>query len=355
MARIKKDQERKATMPFREQQISRAARSLDTTKLAKEMRGEWTEILISQGEDADYLEKLSTKEIYRAYMGQQGELAKKKRAEEEEKARQKFRKAIALSKRTYEERKVTMDFLKAIEEERLKKTNQTKRASTTEDERKQKKPRIDSLVHPPSIQLIPSPRLHSSTPKESKSSHPSPSQPQPPKKKTKSPTSSSDSRKIVQWFYSDSNEWYEVFRGELEKKRTICIYVDEVIQLPDFDLQRIFELGEAHEPDNESGRHILLIIKHHFNPIKEVVIDAKPTQAYFPIVKWSYNAANDEYTPVDVKGNKMRCTNKAIFNMPRGDIKSLFEIPFDNPSKDPRGYETTRIILNMQKLYDQRQ
>ncbi|KAI3807686.1 hypothetical protein L1987_23619 [Smallanthus sonchifolius] len=180
-------------MLFREQQIQRAARYLDATKVQvhvasqihedealalqlqeqlnkedEEREKQKTVILISQGEDADYLEKLSNKEIYKAFMGQQGELAKNKRAEEE-KARLKSRKVIALNKRTYKERKVMMDFLKARgesgkrlgpmnfmnlqalyrqvkkeEEERLKKTNQTKRASTTADERKPKKPITDS-------------------------------------------------------------------------------------------------------------------------------------------------------------------------------------------------------------------
>ncbi|KAI3819637.1 hypothetical protein L1987_13478 [Smallanthus sonchifolius] len=85
---------------------------ITNSKLAKELREEWTEALISQGEDADYLEKLSNKEIYRAFMGQQGELAKKKKDEEKEKARQKSKRAIALNQRTHEERKVMIDFLK---------------------------------------------------------------------------------------------------------------------------------------------------------------------------------------------------------------------------------------------------
>ncbi|KAI3810764.1 hypothetical protein L1987_20386 [Smallanthus sonchifolius] len=57
------------------------------SELAKETREEWVKTLVSQGEDADYLEKHSTKEIYRAFMGQQGQLARKKKAEEEEKAK----------------------------------------------------------------------------------------------------------------------------------------------------------------------------------------------------------------------------------------------------------------------------
>ncbi|KAI3815026.1 hypothetical protein L1987_14678 [Smallanthus sonchifolius] len=313
------------------------------------MREEWISILISQGEDADYLEKLSNKEIYRAFMGQQGEVANKKRAEEEEKARQKSRRAIAFNKRTHEERKVMMEFLKARgesgkrlcpmnfmnlqdlyrqvkkeEEERLKKTNLLKRADTSTEERKSKKPKYKPLVSPPSVQQVPSytARLPSSTPKESKSSHPAPSHQQPPKKKIKPSTISEDSSMIVQWIYSDPDQWFEVFRGE-----------------------KILELGEAHKSENESGRHLLLIIKHYFNPSKDVLIDAKPLQSHFPLVKWSYNAAKDEYTLEDVKGYKMRCSSKAIFSMLRRDIKSLSEIPFDNPSKDPRGYETAMILL----------
>ncbi|KAI3813405.1 hypothetical protein L1987_18127 [Smallanthus sonchifolius] len=64
------------------------------SELAKEMREEWVKALISQGEDVDYLEKLSNKEIYRAFMGQQGQLAKKKKAEEEEKAKQKLEERV---------------------------------------------------------------------------------------------------------------------------------------------------------------------------------------------------------------------------------------------------------------------
>ncbi|KAI3742284.1 hypothetical protein L1987_59964 [Smallanthus sonchifolius] len=212
--------------------------------------------------------------------------------------------------------------VKKEEEERLK----NKRASTTAEERKLKKPKTESLVHPPSIQQItsPSPRLSSSTPKESKSSHPAPSHLQPPKKKTKPPTTFEESRKIVQWFNSDPDQWYEVFRGEVEKKRSIYRSVDEVMQLLDSDLPKILELGEAHEPDNESERHLLLIIKHYFNPSKDVFINSKPLQSHFPLVKWSYNAVNDEYTLVDIQGYKMRCSSKAIFSMTSKDIKSLF-------------------------------
>ncbi|KAI3733046.1 hypothetical protein L1987_64261 [Smallanthus sonchifolius] len=83
------------------------------SELAKEMREEWVKALISQGEDVDYLDKLSNKEIYRAFMGQQGQLAKKKKAEKEEKAKQKSKKTIAFNQRTHEERKIMIDFLKA--------------------------------------------------------------------------------------------------------------------------------------------------------------------------------------------------------------------------------------------------
>ncbi|KAI3786422.1 hypothetical protein L1987_40087 [Smallanthus sonchifolius] len=113
MVELKEAQERKTVILLREQQIQLYARQLDETRvhfnkeeeereskrkeeakfritdseLAKEMREEWIEALISQGENADYLEKLSNKEIYRAFMGQQGQLAMKKKAEEEEKAK----------------------------------------------------------------------------------------------------------------------------------------------------------------------------------------------------------------------------------------------------------------------------
>ncbi|KAI3827395.1 hypothetical protein L1987_01468 [Smallanthus sonchifolius] len=157
------------------------------SKLAKELREEWTEALISQGEDADYLEKLSNKEIYRAFMGQQGQLASKKKAEEEEKAKLQSKKTIALNKRTHEERKVMIDFLKARgdsgkrlgpmnfmnlqalyfkvkkdEEERLGKKGSKKRVLIKEEEKpKTKKPKpspspTSSSVHHPST-LLPKP------------------------------------------------------------------------------------------------------------------------------------------------------------------------------------------------------
>ncbi|KAI3825319.1 hypothetical protein L1987_06801 [Smallanthus sonchifolius] len=110
------------------------------------MREEWTEALISLGEDSYYLEKLSNKEIYRAFMGQQGKLATKKRAKEEEKARQKSKK----------------------------------------------------------------------------------------------------------------NHCLQFFRGRAKLKRSIYRSVDEVMQLLDSDLQRMMELGEAHEPESDRGRHLLL-------------------------------------------------------------------------------------------------
>ncbi|KAI3821578.1 hypothetical protein L1987_09146 [Smallanthus sonchifolius] len=164
------------------------------------MREEWIEALISQGEDADYLEKLSNKEIYRVFMGQQCQLATKKRAEEKEKT---------------------------------------------------------SLLSIHKVQILP------------------PSQ-QPSKKKTKPTITLEDSREIIVWFYNNQDKWFEVFRGKEELKRSVYKSVDEVLQLPDSDLRKMMELGEAHKKENEGGRHLLLVIKHHFNPSKDVIIDAKP-------------------------------------------------------------------------------
>ncbi|KAI3815566.1 hypothetical protein L1987_15237 [Smallanthus sonchifolius] len=73
-------------------------KGLMTKEDEERIREEWIEALISQGEDVDYLEKLSTKEIYRAFMGQQGLLANKKRAKEEEKAKQKSRRPLPSTK-----------------------------------------------------------------------------------------------------------------------------------------------------------------------------------------------------------------------------------------------------------------
>ncbi|KAI3744534.1 hypothetical protein L1987_57617 [Smallanthus sonchifolius] len=364
---LRKIQERKAAMLFREQQIQLYAKQLDDLKarfptasqlqedealalqlqeqfnkeeeeerekkkreeakfritdseLAKEMREEWIAALISQGEDADYLEKLSNKEIYRPFMGQQGQLANKKRDEEEEKAKQKSKKIIAFNIRTHEERKVMTDFLKARgesgkrlgpmsfmnlqalyskvkkeEEERLGKTDSKKRVITQTAEHKSKKPKpspsstTSSSHHTSTLHSRP----HSSLPTHSKSLHPAPPHQQLSKKKTKPTITPEDSREIV----SDS------------------------------DLRRILELGESHKPENEGGRHLLLAIKHHFNPSKDVIIDAKPLQSHSPFTR-----------------QKMICSSKAIFKMPRKDIKTLSELPLNNPSQDPRGYEIDKLL-----------
>ncbi|KAI3786423.1 hypothetical protein L1987_40088 [Smallanthus sonchifolius] len=145
-------------------------------------------------------------------------------------------------------------------------------------------------------------RTSSSLTKESKSSHPAPPHQQPPKKKTKPTTTPEDSREIVVWFYSNQDQWFEVFRGKAEVKRSIYKSVDEVMQLPDSDLQRMI---------------------------------------------W--------YTLIDVRCQKMRCSSKTIFSMPSKDIKTLSELPLDNPSMDPKGYETAKIVAHMQKLQQQRQ
>ncbi|KAI3796008.1 hypothetical protein L1987_38669 [Smallanthus sonchifolius] len=247
------------------------------------MREEWIEALISQGEDADYLEKLSNKEIYKAFMGQQGQLGNKKRAEEEEKAKHKFKKTIAFNKRTHEERNVMIEFLKAREEsgkrlgpmsfmnlqafyfkvkkekeERLGKKGSKKRVINQEEERKPKKPMPSPSSTTYSIQQPSTlhPRPPSSSPTKSKSSHPAPTHQQPPKKKSKPTTKPEDSREIVKWFYSTQDQRFEVFRGRTEERRSIYTTVDEVLQLPDSDLRRMMELGEANEPENEGGRHL---------------------------------------------------------------------------------------------------
>ncbi|KAI3712444.1 hypothetical protein L1987_71001 [Smallanthus sonchifolius] len=345
------------------------------------MREEWIEALVSQGEDADYLEKLSNKEIYRAFMGQQDLLANKKRVEEEEKAKQKSKKTIAFNKRSHEEGKVMIDFLKARgesgkrlgptsfmnlqalyfkvkkeEEERLGKKGSKKRVINQEEERKPKKPKPSPSSTTSSIQQPPSlhPRPPSSPPTKSKYSHPAPTHQQPPKKKSKPTTKPEDSREIVNWFYNPQDQRFEVFRGRTEERRSIYTPVDEVLQLPDSDLRRMVNLDEANEPENEGGRHLLLVIKHHFNPSKDEIIDAKPLQSHSPFISWSYNAEKDEFTLTDVKGQKMRCSSKAIFIMASKDIKTLSELPLNIPSKDQRGYEVARIVSNMKKLQQQK-
>ncbi|KAI3774243.1 hypothetical protein L1987_48790 [Smallanthus sonchifolius] len=346
------------------------------SELAKEMIEEWVKALVSQGEDADYLEKLSNKEIYRAFMGQQGQLAKKKQAEEEEKAKHKSKKTIAFNKRTHEERKVMIDFLKARgesgkrlgsinfmnlqalyvkfkkdEEEILEKKGSKKRVNIQEEERKSEKPNTSSIQQPST--LLPKPP--SSHPSKSKSTHPAPTHQQPPKKKNKPTSKPEDSREIIRWSYSPEDQWFEVFRGRTEAKRSIYTSVDEVLQLPDSDPRRMIELGESSEPENEGGRHLLLEIRHYFNPSKDEIIDAKPLQSHTPFISWSYNAENNEFTLIDVKGQKMRCSSKAIFKMASKDIKTLSELPLNNPSKEQKGYEVERIVSNMQKLQQQRQ
>ncbi|KAI3815516.1 hypothetical protein L1987_15187 [Smallanthus sonchifolius] len=356
MADIKKTQERKTAILLREQTIQLYARQLDELKrkilvvdqieedaaltlqqqeqfnrekeelekkkkeeakfritdseLAKELREEWLKTLVSQGEDADYLEKLSNKEIYRAYMGQQGQLSKKKQAEEEEKAKQQSKKTIAFNKRTHEEKEVQQ----------------------------------------PSTLL---PKPSTPPPKKSKPSHLAPTHQQPPLKKSKPTPKPEDSRDIVDWVYNPQDQRFEIFRGRTERRRSNYISVDEILQLPDSDLGKILELGEAHEPANESGKLLVLAIKHYFNPNKDVIIDIKPLKSHSPFVSWSYNADLDEFTLTDVRKQKMRCSSKTIYKMPNKDIKTLSALPLNNPSKDPRGIEVERIVSHMQKLQQQ--
>ncbi|KAI3819402.1 hypothetical protein L1987_13236 [Smallanthus sonchifolius] len=427
MADMKKAQERKTAILLREQTIQQYAKQLDELKrkipavdrieedaalarqlqeqfnkeeeelekkkkeeakfritdseLAKEMREEWIKTLVSQGEDADYLEKLSTKEVYRAFMGQQGQLASKKRAEEEEKAKLQSKKTIALNKRTHEERKVMIDFLKARgdsgkrlgpmnfmnlqalyfkvkkdEEERLGKKGSKKRVLIKEEEKpKTKKPKpspspTSSSIQQPSTLL---PKTSTPPPDKSKSTHPAPSHQQPPLKKSKPLSEPEDSRDIVEWVYNPQGQRFEIFRGRTERRKSTYRSVDEVLQLPDSDLRRILELGEAHEPANESGKRLVLAIKHYFNPSKDVIINIKPLKSHSPFVSWSYNADLDEFTLIDVKKQQMRCSSKAIYKMPHKDTKTLSELPLNNPSKDPRGYEVERIVSHMQKLQQQ--
>ncbi|KAI3802332.1 hypothetical protein L1987_30462 [Smallanthus sonchifolius] len=337
------------------------------SKLAKELREEWTEALISQGEDAEYLEKLSNKEIYRAFIGQQGELARKKKDEEKEKAHQKSKKAIALNLRTHEERKKMTDFLKARgesgkrlgpmsfmnlqalyttmkkeEEERLEKRPVKKQRTSA--------PETTSSLQTPSTNI---PKPSTPPPKKSKSSHPAPTHQQPPLKIPKSTPKPEDSRNIVNWFHNSQDQVFEIFRGRTEKRRSSYRSIDEVLQLPDSNLQRILELGEANEPANESGKRLVLAIKHYFNPSKDVIINIKPLKSHSPFVSWTYNADLDEFTLTDVKKQQMRCSSKAIYKMQRKDIKTLSELPLNNPSKDPRGYELERIVSHMQKLQQQ--
>ncbi|KAI3816011.1 hypothetical protein L1987_15696 [Smallanthus sonchifolius] len=338
------------------------------SELAKEMREEWVKTLVSQGEDADYLEKLSTKEVYRAFMGQQGQLAKKKQAEEEEKAKQQSKKTIAFNKRTHEERKVMIDFLKVRGEsgkrlgpmsfmnlqalyKKVKKEEEERLGKRPVKKQRTSAPETTSTFQTPSTNI---PKPSSPQPRKFKTSHPASSHQQPLLKKSKPISKPEDSREIVQWFYSTQNQWFEVFRGITERRRSIYKSVDEVLQLPDSDLKRIMELGEEIIPANDGGKHLVLVIKHHFNPSKDAVLDVRPLQSHYPFARWSYNAEKNEFTITNVKGHQMRCSSKAIFKMPSKDIKTLSELPLDNPSKHPRGYEVARIVDHMKKLQQQR-
>ncbi|KAI3805361.1 hypothetical protein L1987_27673 [Smallanthus sonchifolius] len=220
------------------------------------MREEWVKALVSQGEDVDYLEKLSNKEIYRAFMGQQGQLANKKKAEEEEKAKQKSKKTIAFNRRSHEERKIMIYFLKTRresgkrlgpmnfmnlqalylkakkdEEERPGKKGFKKRVIIQQEERKTKKPKPSPSPNTSSIQQPSTlhPRPPSSPPSKSKSSHLAPTHQQPPKKKNKPTSKPEDSREIIIWSYSSQDQWFEVFKGRTEVKRSIYTSVDEVL------------------------------------------------------------------------------------------------------------------------------
>ncbi|KAI3754601.1 hypothetical protein L1987_54388 [Smallanthus sonchifolius] len=106
------------------------------------------------------------------------------------------------------------------------------------------------------------------------------------------------------------------------------------------------ELGEEFIPENDGGKHLVLVIKHHFNPSKDAVLEVKPLQSYYPFARWSYNAEKNEFTITNVKGHQMRCSSKAIFKMPSKDIKTLSELPLDNPSKDPRGLLLTKTAAD---------
>ncbi|KAI3784267.1 hypothetical protein L1987_43362 [Smallanthus sonchifolius] len=196
--------------------------------------------------------------------------------------------------------------VKKEEEERLEKKGSKKRVIIQEEERKTKKPK-------------PYPSPNTSSIKQPSTLHPRP---------PSSPPS----------------------KGRTEVKRLIYTSVEEVLQLPDSDLRRMMELGEVNEPMNEGGRHLLLTIKHHFNPSRDEILDVKPLQSHSPFISWSYNAEKDEFTLTDVKGQNMRCSSKAIFKMASKDIKTLSELPLNNPSKDQRGYEVERIVSHMQKL-----
>ncbi|KAI3717450.1 hypothetical protein L1987_69080 [Smallanthus sonchifolius] len=224
--------------------------------------------------------------------------------------------------------------VKKEEGERLGKKGSKKREINQDDERKQKKPKPSPSSTTSSIQQPSTlnPRTRSSQPTKSKSFHPAPPHQQPSKKKTKPTITPEDSREIIVWFYNSQDKWFEVFRGKKELKRSVYKSIDEVLQLSDSDLRRMMELGEAHKPENEGGRHILLVIKHHFNPSKDVIIDAKPLQTHSPFTSWSFKADTNEFILIDVKGKKMICSSKAIFKMPSKEIKTLFELPLNNPS-----------------------
>ncbi|KAI3744804.1 hypothetical protein L1987_57897 [Smallanthus sonchifolius] len=168
--------------------------------------------------------------------------------------------------------------VKKEEEERLGKKGSKKRVINQQDERKEKKPKPSPSSTTSSIQQPSTlnPRPPSSPPTKSKSFHPAPPHQQPSNKKTKPTITPEDSREIIGWFYNSQDKWFEVFRGKEELKRSAYKFVDEVLQFPDSDLRKMMELGEAHKPENEGGRHLVLVIKHHFNPSKDVVTDTKP-------------------------------------------------------------------------------
>ncbi|KAI3802088.1 hypothetical protein L1987_30213 [Smallanthus sonchifolius] len=294
MAELKKIQERKAVILLREQQIQWHARQLDTLK--QEMREEWTDALISQGEDADYLEKLSNKEIYRAFMGQQGYdgLPEGYRREWKEARSHELYEPASLICQSQEGRG------REIGEDKIKEW-----VNTQTDDIKQKKTKptpssTPSLSNNLPLSLLDLPPLH----------------PKSPNPFTQLLLINSLPRRKPN-LQPQQNIQKKLLPGSIAIKINGLRFLGEG--------QRIMELGEAHEPENECGRHLLLVIKHHFNPSKDVI------------------------------GQKMRCSSKAIFSMPSKDIKSLSELPLDNPSKDPRGYETARIVTHMQKLQQQQQ
>ncbi|KAI3805492.1 hypothetical protein L1987_27921 [Smallanthus sonchifolius] len=105
------------------------------------------------------------------------------------------------------------------------------------------------------------------------------------------------------------------------KKQHFYENVDDVLKLPEIDIEKMIQIGDTYKPTTTEGDCLLLKMKSNLNPDSIQVVDAEQDSKHFPITHWKYNA--DVIIVRRGAGDRTIYPKKFVVRVPKSVIKAL--------------------------------